>query len=277
MPGNRTNARHLIAVHDRDRKSDRVTPGRFYRPLVEEPALFREFADLAGPLTEETVLSLANRYGALGDDDELEPTTAGAGETLELWSVEYAAMQEMVELADALVVDDEERLSAFARGLRSNRGARLRVDARLGDDLVQLGDPEDTDTIRVRVHASIGSVVDWRLAIVVESRLELSQTGDTAQLVHRPRHLLGVLWRQLAVPVAEGRTYRRCEGCGEWMDTSPAAGRVDRRYCSNACRMRAYRQRQDRARELAAQGATITAIAAELNSDEATVQAWMAV
>jgi hypothetical protein len=41
---------------------------------------------------------------------------------------------------------------------------------------------------------------------------------------------------------AEARAGQKCEGCGEMID----AGRNDARYCSNACRQRAYRQRADK-------------------------------
>jgi hypothetical protein len=42
-----------------------------------------------------------------------------------------------------------------------------------------------------------------------------------------------------AVPVSE----RFCSECGISIIISPGANRIDRHYCSNACRQYAYRQR----------------------------------
>jgi hypothetical protein len=90
-----------------------------------------------------------------------------------------------------------------------------------------------------------------------------------------PRSLLGAVYLQLAAAVYGKRTPRRCQVCGRWFELAPGLNRSDRLTCSNTCRTRAYRQRQDRARQLAAQGKTFKTIAKELGADTATVKKWV--
>jgi hypothetical protein len=59
-----------------------------------------------------------------------------------------------------------------------------------------------------------------------------------------PRDLLGFMWVQLAEAVAGGRRFRQCGSCFRWMEIAPGEGRPEKHYCSDACRMRAYRKRK---------------------------------
>ena len=51
--------------------------------------------------------------------------------------------------------------------------------------------------------------------------------------------------------------------------------RGDAKYCQNACKSKAYRGRRERARTLRTQGASLRAIARELNTDTKTVKKWV--
>ena len=46
------------------------------------------------------------------------------------------------------------------------------------------------------------------------------------------------------------RRRRQCLQCGTWFEISPRAARTDRVFCSDACRFKAYRERQSRARRM---------------------------
>jgi hypothetical protein len=80
--------------------------------------------------------------------------------------------------------------------------------------------------------------------------------------------------RQLAAAIDGDRDYRRCEACKKWFEVS-AENRIDAKFCQQSCRFRAYRQRQQRARELAAQGMPPHEIAALVDSDVKTVKGWL--
>src|SRR5262249_22046787 len=89
-----------------------------------------------------------------------------------------------------------------------------------------------------------------------------------------PRNLLGAIYLQFAHAIQGGRQSRRCQQCNTWFEL--ARGRTDRSYCSNACRTRTHRERQQRAREMHAKRIPLPKIARELETDLATVKNWIA-
>jgi hypothetical protein len=87
--------------------------------------------------------------------------------------------------------------------------------------------------------------------------------------------LLSAVYFQLADAVSNDRTFSRCRQCGRWFAVAPEAARSHRRFCSDGCRSKAYRGRQDRARQLFMAKKTFEEIAAELDSDVSTVKVWI--
>jgi hypothetical protein len=100
-------------------------------------------------------------------------------------------------------------------------------------------------------------------------------TEEQFYLVHRPQSLAGALWLQFAHSLAAGRRYRICNECGEWFEIPLRGARISREYCTNACRSKAYRKRQGRARALAAQGKAPKDIARELGTTASVVRKWL--
>jgi hypothetical protein len=90
-----------------------------------------------------------------------------------------------------------------------------------------------------------------------------------------PSCLASALWLQFAEAVALEKRYRVCKECGEWFEIPRRGGRINREYCSNACRSKAYRERQERARTLAAQGMAPKDIARELDTTALVVRKWL--
>ena len=58
------------------------------------------------------------------------------------------------------------------------------------------------------------------------------------------RSLITFIDAQLSLSMAASVTHRQCIECTKWMAIHPGAGRPDKQYCSDACRMRAYRKRK---------------------------------
>lgn len=77
-------------------------------------------------------------------------------------------------------------------------------------------------------------------------RLELiAPDGDGLFTIrHRPMRLIDALWQRFAEETAGTITCARCTapGCGRWFPLNGV--RNDRRFCSHACQMRAWRKRQ---------------------------------
>ncbi len=75
-----------------------------------------------------------------------------------------------------------------------------------------------------------------------ELKWEASQQRHATHLV--PSSLIGALWLQLALAVEGNKEHRQCHECKSWFEIFPGSGRPDKLYCSDACRMRAYRKRK---------------------------------
>ena len=59
-----------------------------------------------------------------------------------------------------------------------------------------------------------------------------------------PHDLLSAMWLQFALAVEGNRNYEPCDECHSWMEIAPGSGRPDKKFCSSACSMRAYRKRK---------------------------------
>jgi hypothetical protein len=85
---------------------------------------------------------------------------------------------------------------------------------------------------------------------VGRSRIDASITiredpeSGTARLCIRPETLLDALWTQVAHAIDGSQSLQNCVVCKKWFTIKAGQGRSDKEYCSNACRMRAYRKRK---------------------------------
>jgi hypothetical protein len=273
-------------------------------PPKWDPALFRIFADVAP--NKESVLAFAKRYGDLGTSMPLQPAkkataTAPAtvqGTLLTTWQHQIADMRRLTALWDLLQREDVAVLQRYIHWHLDKRGAlSVHFDSHPAGDTEQvLGFHRARATIasqEVNPELLVSLVPDeftlpgWAyIQQEVGSRLAHVAGGLAPEVVWDPRSrrpvvrwwaqtLSAALWLQLADAVSLGRTFSRCRECGRWLEVAPDAARSHRRFCSNSCRSKAYRQRQDRARQLHAEHKGIEEIASELDSDVATVRRWI--
>ena len=156
------------------------------------------------PKTPEDVKRFADRYGLLRNDGP---------ETVEFW---YRQIDRMRTAVKAWKKDRDKDLSRFVSRFSSYLGIRGRkffIDEQ--DELVPasifLGKTEDLTRPRLRIE---------------------------------PKHLLAAMWLELALAVEGNTNYRPCDVCPTWFEVAPGSGREDKMYCSDACRMRAYRKRK---------------------------------
>lgn len=225
-------------------------PIRLYAPLFEQPGLFLEFANLE--LNRESALKFANRYGQLGigqffareplpAPEQGEPsrerrTERVLGDTWRAWQDEQGFMRVAVKDWQQLTQGGGEDEEVESLLTVLNQQLRGRVVPLLTPDAVQGG-----------------FKLDWR-----------------------PVSLIGALWLQLAHAVSQNQRFRPCDGCGAWLEESGQRSRWNLIYCSDACRMRTYRRRQEEAVALHAAGKTYGQIAQQFGTDAATVKKWVA-
>jgi hypothetical protein len=73
---------------------------------------------------------------------------------------------------------------------------------------------------------------------------DTSKQPNELHLVLEPINLLAALWFQFAGAIDGATSFSPCQECSAWIDTVPGSNRPDKIYCSDACRMRAYRKRK---------------------------------
>jgi hypothetical protein len=105
--------------------------------------------------------------------------------------------------------------------------------------------------------------------------LYLTGPAGRHRLTIEPGALLPAMWLQFAFTIAGGRNHRQCDICRRFFEVSPEVNRADRRYCGNACRNRALRQRQKIAREMRAASKSLREIVNATGSDMETVKKWL--
>lgn len=266
------------------------SPARRYNPLVEEPALFRTFADLEP--SQEKILAFASQYGRLGPGIEVPVSIDELGEDVPLWSPfgsvpgellgdwerEIRKMRHMVDLWEMVRGNDVSGLGSvirwYSEGVRyEHQEAKIVIadTARRPERWARL---RRDDVLTPALYLIHDTVAD-RIGKGGVSPTLLLEEGPRLGLALVPNGLLGALWLQFANAVDGEMDYQHCAQCGKWFKLDPALARVDKRFCSVACRAKAYRRRQSKARELASKGVSVEEIAAELGSTPDTVRGWI--
>jgi hypothetical protein len=121
----------------------------------------------------------------------------------------------------------------------------------------------------------VQKLVNEQLWIHAGPSLLYEPSKDHLNLRIVPKNLLGALWLEFARGIDGNKDYRKCRECGRWFEISLEAGRPTKFFCSNACRSKAYRERQAAAQRLSAEGISLEDIAHRLGTDVATAQGWI--
>jgi len=253
-------------------------------------------------------LGLGEREPELGQlvPDDTRPGRLLPAEGLAEWAEAVYGVRQAVELLDAAQAGDERRLRRWIRagdewatyqrreaspsreaarragGKRAQVGhlrpasltfhldGRDHLDARSPlSDYLREGDVVRAARFFAQRMITRGLAEHTRAALVFDPETR-------AQGLHVvPWNLLGALWIQTAGLAEGGRDYERCETCRGWFVLSPEYNRADRRYCSDACRHKAYRERRRQAQVLHREGMAPSKIARELGSNTPTVRRWL--
>jgi hypothetical protein len=273
--------------------TDAITAGRgakvrLYAPLEEHSGLVRNFADVEP--TPDEILAFANRYGCLGGSaSEIIPLDGGVapGERALSWSRNIYRLRHLVDLHRAIQEDDQEALTSRIRWeegrvIYAVEGEDAWLPLSLSVIATSSGAPRGLfetfrhgDTLQPALH-HLATGISAGLREDVATELVLDPKTGKRRIEPVPRGLLGAMWLQLAHVFQSDQTFRRCDACGTWYALARNKEKLDRGYCSNACRSRAYKGRQSRAVELGAEGHSVEQIATELAADPAAVAGWIA-
>ena len=263
------------------------------RPLVKDPAIFRNFADLkAAPLP---LLAFATDYGFL-DSAPPGKSRPERSESIADWLEEIWQVREAVVLWDLLKQGKpEEILGCIARKL-TRAGLEVRFDRSTGKDqaatdfpgiqLCPAGKPLILkDAHLSKLHQKQPSAVARPLAtcllehsfkVHLAGSLEFRVTEDNALAWSLDQaNLKTAIWAQMADAFGRQADFRSCEVCRRWFELAPEIARSDRLFCSNACRTKSYRDRQAEAIKLHQKGHSVATIAEEVGSTVEIVDRWI--
>jgi ferredoxin len=262
-------------------------------PLAESNEIFRQFAALQTSTSPESsdqrshdegvaqpgmVVGFADKYGLLTAPDDAKAKKLRQSEPLDLWVEEVGAMRHAVSIWDGIGNDDEEFLSQHFCWEPAGAGeyrATYSADGELWmhiPDLPPQRRPRDdlSEPARFWLLTEINKKVS-------ESAPALCYQSDveTFEFALKPPDLQTAIWTRFLKAVLDDNEWKQCEECGRWIEISPATARISRQFCSNACKVKSYRQRKMSAVALRQKGKSVRAIAKELGSDVETVRGWI--
>lgn len=213
---------------------------REYKPL-STPCLFRRFADTE--IEPDAILAFANQYGPLG----AEPAEFGPDFDLHGYDENDTSEfghartpKQVISRAEdaSLFVRQFDSLSLWVQSIKEMR--------RCVRDLEKRGKAEERP-------AYVQRTIDFVNMRLLHEDVRMSFDEDVVgkgvyELKPRPASLLTALWIQLGMYVSENRSWRQCPVCNKWFGIGSEEGdsRTSRRYCEDACKSQAYRNRKRR-------------------------------
>jgi hypothetical protein len=277
---------------------DGETPrDRYYNPF-EHTGLFRRFIDT--PTTRADILAFATEFGHLGgsiaegiespldcDPDLLNRAEIywDGAEPLRSWAVEIEEMREAVSLwqscresnmkaLSGLIFWNDDGVSYIGPQSQFFRCSYLLIASK-GRFPEPLDNYHRGDVIGP-AWSALTHIVNAKLQQhAATPQLLCTQRGSVPRLTHRlvPSSLISAMWTQVLLAMTGNKEYDQCQQCDRWFEVA-AERRKDAKFCSNACRFKAYRERQKQAKRLHGEGMPFKQIADRLNSDVETVKGW---
>jgi hypothetical protein len=227
----------------------RGRPPRSYAPSTDETGLFLRFAELDRTL--EAIRAFANEFGDLGVGDVVDRTTGDEGEPLKAWNDAIECMAAAVQMWKAL----QRNHLATLRRLERERHYLSSADvlAAISDDLEDYFRDEELSamvrrgSLRTPATYWLECVINSQLAGAVGFQVRVANQPTNAKPFQQrlvPRNLLAVMWLQLARAASERKEFWDCGCCGKPIEISRTGRRTNTRWCSDACKSKAWRAGQ---------------------------------
>lgn len=234
-----------------------------YDPLAEYPTLYRDFAALDP--TEEAYAKFASTYGDLGVGVMvMEDGPVAAWDPFCRWRTAHSNVRPVVDVLNAIEAEDSAALSKWF--IRAPTGFRYeREDPTFGSALgwVTIQDelrpyvwrwvteaPSNTEALlriaRAWVQDRINDALGGTRQVGTKASARVVFDSDREKMTIRvvPETLIGAIWFQCARVLALNPTFRSCAHCGKWFELSPDTRRRQSIYCSNRCKVAAYRAKK---------------------------------
>ena len=277
---------------------------KLVKPLEGPKPLFEAFARLSSP---EDIVDFADKFGLLGGPftgsilvkratAESRITSVIVGEPIPAWIAEISAARTLIEVwKHAKARRRRETLACLLQHYRS--AATKAAGDKHGKDLLmnpQWPSPgvwlrsqdvlrrleelrEDDDPIPIAMDHIVGTI-NLRLPSGINARLAWTREGQRTPQIRMfldPTSLHQAIWLELAAAVRGWKTYDECDHCHDLYEVPIRKIGRPHSYCSDACKMKAYRERQADARRLREGGMPVEEIARRLQVKEKSVERWV--
>jgi len=237
---------HQWLVHDPDNAYRHVETT--LEPLKLDPALFLRFTDMES--TAESFQRFCHGFGPLVDESYFLPPS---------WSGNLTRKKGASGLPPSALRGS--RLDALVAAAKKLRKAVIAW---------RNGDTDESARMMTGGWRRTG----WR-PMNVRTEVTPIEKPPGIEILLRPQTLMDALWLQFIFAVIHSKEFRQCEMCSKWFEVTPPVTRTTRMYCGGACRTRATRQREARAKELHAAGRTVSQISKEIGTDKEIVAKWV--
>lgn len=234
-----------------------------YKPLEEFPTLFREFATQTE--SEDSFAAFANKYGELGIGVLVaRPGPLTLAEPYYEWVNEHRRMRRVVDVLVAIRANDAATLGQWFvvtnDSVRYERADDVHMAAGmvavagsyrtyLWDWASAAGTHEDalirfaTGWAQYEINKAIADS-DSKRQTLTHARVLFDVDRGRMMLRVVPDNLLGAMWLQCARALTDNPVFKECEHCGKWFELSPDNRRKQSKYCSDRCKVAAYRVRK---------------------------------
>ena len=225
-----------------------------YQPLLEYPALFRDFAKLVG---RDDIRRFADQYGVIfnqyGPSDvirepgEYHSVGAANGTSLNVWAQEIADLSFLIDMWDSI---NAGRVSSLRHLISWKMGGAIeyqfvtprRKSWKLLAPAGAVHPFKEGEVLNPARHALQGEINN-RLSDGDSDRISypprlVRNAAGRLQIVLRPRNLLSAIWLQFAQVVGGSYELRNCAMCSRHFLPS----RSDAITCSDVCRQKKSRK-----------------------------------
>lgn len=245
-----------------------------YAPLVKYPTLYREFAALKP--TEDAYAQFASDYGELGVGVFIESQGFAARDPFCRWRSGHAHIRAVADVLGAIQAGDTATLKQWftltKEGARYHRADPITwesmgwvtVQGELREYLWTWAMKADSDAeVLLRIaqgwaQEKINEALEGDKQPGTSSTARVVFDQDRGQMTLRivPATLIGAMWFQCARVLTLNPTFRACRHCREWFELSPDKRRKQSIYCSDRCKVAAYRAKKAAA-QLASTGPSL--------------------
>lgn len=201
--------------------------GTDFGKLISKPDLYLRFASERA--TPALILELANRYGLLNSGNTHFAVERSKASNIE---TEFDVSKELgVGPHPEILLLTGEKASDWIKAFET---ARFMV--REWSEMSSEGDFKGMESFLEN-----GFNDNMFGSLTYQVHLD-SQTGRTQSSIIASS-LADALAIQWGISIAANVQHRQCSECPTWFAVHPGSGRPEKQFCSDACRMRAYRQR----------------------------------